>query len=200
MLESLKVCSSIKKRLQLSYVPVKLAKFLKTPFFKEEFQWLPLTFNSCFESSSKQNPVWLPVINTRFSCKTYLLPRKPRSNHRRCSVKESLPRPAQVYSREYCKIFKGTYFEKHLWTAASENHDFCDKFTEGRYFLNFIILLIKAFSKLFLNFAMTEYFFFSQTCFYHKKIHIKWDVVISWEKLRSHTFKDSSEEVTVMYS
>ena len=33
---------------------------------------------------------------------------------------------AQVFSYEYCKSFKKTYFEEHLWTAASgcslENH------------------------------------------------------------------------------
>ena len=28
--------------------------------------------------------------------------------------------PAQVFSSEYCKIFKNTYFEKHMRTAASE--------------------------------------------------------------------------------
>ena len=57
-----------------------------------------------------------------------------------------LQRPAQVFSCEYCEIFNKTYFEKHLWTAASENQGFNDKFTQGRYFLNFPILLIKAFS------------------------------------------------------
>ena len=57
-----------------------------------------------------------------------------------------MQRPAQVFSCEYYEIFKKTYFENHLWTAASENQDFNDKFTEGRYFLNFTILLIKAFS------------------------------------------------------
>ena len=31
-------------------------------------------------------------------------------------VKET---PAQVFSCEYCEIFKNTYFEEHLWTAAS---------------------------------------------------------------------------------
>ena len=30
-----------------------------------------------------------------------------------------------------------------------------------------------------LNFAMTECFLFSQTYFYHKKVHITWDAVIS---------------------
>ena len=28
--------------------------------------------------------------------------------------------PTQVFSGEYCKIFKNTYFEEHLRTAASE--------------------------------------------------------------------------------
>ena len=142
----LKFCNSIKKRLQHSCLPVKVAKFLKTPFFAEEFRWLLLTFNSCFHRSSGQKQVWLSAINTRFSWKKYLLPRKPISSQCRCSVKEGMQRPAQFFSCEYCEIFKKTYFEKHLWTAASENQDFSDKFTEGRYFLNFIILLIKAFS------------------------------------------------------
>ena len=78
--------------------------------------------------------------------KKYFLSQKSRRSHRRCSGKEGLLGPSQVFSCEYCEIFKNTYFEKHLWTAASENQDFSDKFTEGRYFLNFIILLIKAFS------------------------------------------------------
>ena len=29
--------------------------------------------------------------------------------------------PAQVFSYEYCKMFKNTYFEEHLRTAASGN-------------------------------------------------------------------------------
>ena len=28
--------------------------------------------------------------------------------------------PTQMFSCEYCKIFKNTYFKKHLRTAASE--------------------------------------------------------------------------------
>ena len=31
------------------------------------------------------------------------------------SLKET---PAQVLSCEYCRIFKNTYFEKHLWTVS----------------------------------------------------------------------------------
>ena len=35
--------------------------------------------------------------------------------------------PTQTFSCEYCKIFKGTYFEKYLWTAASVSQRFsCD--------------------------------------------------------------------------
>ena len=128
----LKVCNSIKKRLQHSCLPVKLAKFLKTPFFTEEFRWLLLTFNSCLHRSSGQKQVWLSAINTRFSWKKYLLPRKSRSSHRRCSINKGLERPAQVFSSEYCEGFKDIYFEKRLWMAASENQDVSDKFTEGR--------------------------------------------------------------------
>ena len=54
------------------------------------------------------------------------------NSHPRCSVQESLQEPAQLFSWEYWKIFKSTYFEKHLWMAASENHHLIDKFTERR--------------------------------------------------------------------
>ena len=145
-----------------------LAKFLKAPCFTEEFQWMLLTFNSYFQKSSEQKPLWLSAINTRFCWKKYLLPRKSRSRQRRCSVKEGMQRSTQVFSCEYCEIFKITYFEKHLWTATFENQDFSGKFTEGSYFLNFIILLIKAFS--ILNFAMTVVFYsLKHTLFIIKK-------------------------------
>ena len=88
--------------------------------------------NSCFQRSSEKKPVQLSAINTRIK-KKYLMPRKSRSSHRRCSVKEGLQRPAaQVFSCECCEFFKNTYFEKHLWTAASENQHFSGKFTEER--------------------------------------------------------------------
>ena len=74
----LNVCNRIKKRLQHRCFPVKFVKFLKTPFFTEKFQWLLLTFNSCFQRSSDQKPVWLSAINTRFSWKRYFLRRKSR--------------------------------------------------------------------------------------------------------------------------
>ena len=60
------------------------------------------------------------------------LPRKSRSSHRRSSVKEGLQGPAQVFSCEYCEIYKDTYLEKYLWTAGSENQLHSDKFTKGR--------------------------------------------------------------------
>ena len=34
------VCNFIKKRLQHRYFPLKIAKFLRTPFFREHFRWL----------------------------------------------------------------------------------------------------------------------------------------------------------------
>ena len=102
----LKVCNSIKKRLQHSCLPVKLAKFLKTPFFTEEFRWLLLTFNSCFHRSSVRKQVWLSAINTRFSWKKYLLPRKSRSSQRRCSVKGGMQQPAQVFPVNIAKFLR----------------------------------------------------------------------------------------------
>ena len=61
-----------------------------------------------------------------------LLSPKFRSSHCRCSVKEGLQGPAQMFSCECCKIFKNTYFEKHQWTVASENQHLCKKFIERR--------------------------------------------------------------------
>ena len=66
----LKTCISIKKRLPHRCFPVKFAKFLRIYFFTEEFQWLLLRFNSCFQRSSEQKPVRLSAINTKFSWKT----------------------------------------------------------------------------------------------------------------------------------
>ena len=47
-------------------------------------------------------------------------------------LKEGLQVPAQVFFCECCEIFKNTYFEKYLRTAASQNQHFRGKFTEGR--------------------------------------------------------------------
>ena len=49
-----------------------------------------------------------------------------RSVHRRCSVRKGVPVPAtllkveaQVFSCEFCEIFKNNFFTEHLQTAAS---------------------------------------------------------------------------------
>ena len=63
----LKACNSI--RLQHRCFPVKFAKFLRTPFLKEQLQWLLLRFNSCFQRSPEQRPVRMSAINTRFNWK-----------------------------------------------------------------------------------------------------------------------------------
>ena len=144
----LKVCNSIKKRLQHSCLPVKLAKFLKTPFFTEEFRWLLLTFNSCLHRSSGQKQVWLSAINTRFSWKKYLLLRKSRSSqHSQVFCKR---RYATTVTDFFRWILRNFY--QHLFWKTSVNRCFwksglSNKFTERRYFLlNFIILLVKGFS------------------------------------------------------
>ena len=45
-----------------------------------------------------------------------------RSSQRQCSLDLQLYKknPTQVFSWEHCKIFKNTYIEKHLRTAASD--------------------------------------------------------------------------------
>ena len=65
----LQTCNSIEKRLQNRCFPVKFAKFLRTPFFTKEFQWLLLRFDSCFQRRSKQKPVQLSAIITTFRWK-----------------------------------------------------------------------------------------------------------------------------------
>ena len=113
-------------------------------------------FNSCFQKSSKQNLVRLSAINTKISWKKYLLPQKSRNSHQRCSVKKVVLKnfailvekhfywslfskvaglkeiQTQVCSCECSEIFKNTYFEKHLWTGASENQQLNYSFTDGR--------------------------------------------------------------------
>ena len=78
-----------------------------------------LIFNSCFQRSPGQKPLRLSPIYTRFIWKRYLLLPKSRSSFRRCPVTEGL----QFIKKrlQQCEIFKNTYLEKHMWTAASEN-------------------------------------------------------------------------------
>ena len=53
-----------------------------------------------------------------------------KSSQQRCSIKKHCPKglqlylkktPTQVFYREYCEIFKNTFFENYLRTAASKN-------------------------------------------------------------------------------
>ena len=111
--------------------PMKFEKFLRTPFFKKEFQWLHLRFNSCFQRSSEQTPVRLSAINTRFSWKKVFAAAKIQKQPPQVFCKRRASR-ASVFSCEYCEIFKNTYLEKYLWTAVSKNQHLSDKFTKGR--------------------------------------------------------------------
>ena len=55
--------------LQHKCFSLKFSKFLRSPFFKEQLQWLLLRLNSCFQRSPEQKPVPLSAIDTRFSWK-----------------------------------------------------------------------------------------------------------------------------------
>ena len=94
----------------------------------------------------------LSAINTRLSWKTKFAAAKIQKQPSSRSVKEGLQGPAQVLSCECCETVKNFYFEKHQWTALSENQHF-------RQYPNFNILL-----KLILNFAMAKWFCYV-TCF-----------------------------------
>ena len=129
---SLKVCNSIKKRLQHSCFPVKLSKFLRMSFLRKSFSgslWvLTHVFKEVRIKSWCNSQQQIPDSAE----KKYLVPRKPRSSRYRCSVKEGLQGPALMFSCECCAIFRSTYFEKHQWKAASENQHLSDKFTIRR--------------------------------------------------------------------
>ena len=122
-----------------------------------------------FPQEFGKKQVWLSAINTRFRWKKYLLPRKSRSSQRRCSLKEGMQRPAQVFSCEYCEIFKKTYSEKHLQTAAYENRASVTNLPKGSiswilssFYLK--LLVFKAF-----NFAMMGCFFSLEHIFIIKR-------------------------------
>ena len=119
---SLKVCNSVKKRLQRSCFPVKLSKFLRMSFLRKSFSGSLSVLTHVLEE--------LKIPDS--AEKKYLVQRKSRSTRYRFSVKEDLQGPALMFSCECCTIFRSTYFEKHQWTAASENQRLSDKFTIGR--------------------------------------------------------------------
>ena len=57
-----------------------------------------------------------------------------------CNFKKE--NPTQVFSSEYCEIFKNTYFEKQLQTAASVNLSrFNAYLTDFRSVLHFVSIL-----------------------------------------------------------
>ena len=45
-----------------------------------------------------------------------------RSSHQRCSLKKVLLEISQVFSCEFCKNFKNTFFSEYLWTTASNEN------------------------------------------------------------------------------
>ena len=76
--------------------------------------------------------VFFRVRSNRFFCHQFLdwyvikfsINIKYRSSHRCCCLGLQLQKtqhPTEVFSCKHCKIFKSTYFEKHLRTAASDS-------------------------------------------------------------------------------
>ena len=127
---ALKACNPIKKRFQHRCFPMKFEKFLRTPFFTKEFQWLLLRFNSCFQRCSDQKPVRLSAINTRFNWKKVFAAAKIQKQPPHVFCKRRASR-SSVFSCEYYEIFKNPYLEKYLWTAIFKNQHHSDKFTKG---------------------------------------------------------------------
>ena len=80
-----------------------ICKNSKNTFFTYEFQWLLLTFNSCFQRSSEQKPVQLSAINTRFSWKKVFAIAKIQKQPPQVFCKGRASR-ASVFSCEYCEI------------------------------------------------------------------------------------------------
>ena len=75
-----------------------------------------------------------------------------------------------LFNSEYCKIFKSTYFEKHLQTAASEN--LFMKLRKKRLFIrNFYIHIIETSENVFISWKKQVKFFFSVFLFLILKAH-----------------------------
>ena len=74
---SLLACSLLKRDYSIHCFPSKFTKFLRTPFFIEQLQWVLLRFNSCFQRSPGQKPMRLSPIHTRFHTRfhTRLIPK-----------------------------------------------------------------------------------------------------------------------------
>ena len=108
---SLRAENFIKKRLQHSCFPVKFAKFLRTPFSTEYFRWVLLKSEAANRRCSIKISVLknFAIFTGKHLCQSLFL-----SCH--FIKKETL---AQGFSCDFCKIFKNTFFTKHLWMTAS---------------------------------------------------------------------------------
>ena len=110
---------------------MKFANVLRTPFLQNSFSGYFWVLTRVFKGVQNTNRCDCQQWILYSDAKMYLLPQKFRSSHPRCSVKEVCN--FIIRKRlEYCKVFKNTYFEKHLWAAASENQHLTDKFRSCR--------------------------------------------------------------------
>ena len=129
---------------------MKFAKFLTT-FLTKEFQWLLLTFNSCFQRSPEQKPVRLSAKNTKFCCKKVLAAPKIQKQPPQVLCRK---RPTTFLERgSSIAKFLRTPILKNIWerlllkisfsvtNLPAVNQLLSDKFTEGRQFLIFAGLL-----------------------------------------------------------
>ena len=107
------------------YFPVKFAKLLRTPFLQNSSCGCLWVFTRVFNEVWKKKPVRLSAINTRFGWKKFAARKIQKQTSKVFSKRspESLIKTgfSTVFACECCEIFKNIYFEKHLWTAASEN-------------------------------------------------------------------------------
>ena len=112
-LQAFKACDFIKKRLQHRCFAMNIAKCLRKTFI-EQLRWLFLS------ETDQRNVYWLYKVSyvncfvsslkSKFFCRDSL-----RWQHLKNISKFFF----QMFSCEICKIFKNTYFEEHLRTAAS---------------------------------------------------------------------------------
>ena len=98
-------CNSIEKKLQYSSFPVKFAKFLITLFLQKSSSGCFWGVSRVFEGA-KAGVTVSNKYQIHLKKKNYLLQRKCCSSNDKCSVKEGLQGPAQVFSCEYCEMFK----------------------------------------------------------------------------------------------
>ena len=107
----LKACNGIKKILEHNCFPVKIAKFLGTPFFKE-FQWLLLRLQLMFSKQFGAKAGATVSSNYKIQLKKSICCReKPEAATVGALVKEGLQGPTQVFFCECWEIIKSSYFE-----------------------------------------------------------------------------------------